>query len=52
MLYLSARAEGRGGVSLQWLREGQPIAGALGPALRIQVKVWPSTAGIGARHSR
>jgi hypothetical protein len=47
-LYLSAQAEGRGDVSLQWLREGQPIAGALGPALRIQVNHWLSTAGNGA----
>lgn len=51
LLYLSARAEGRGDVSLQWLREGHPIAGALGPALRIQVNCQPSTVCINARHN-
>jgi hypothetical protein len=37
LLRLSARAEGRGNISLQWLREGRPIPGAIGPSLRIQV---------------
>ncbi len=36
-LHLAARAEGRGDITLQWLREGRPIPGAVDPALRIQV---------------